>query len=113
MQWTIKSKNRRAYDRAARLGHWHRTFLWVPKVIGEQSGVQRYAWLRIAMRKYKLAQSNKGYKAFNFIEPKYMLPEELTLAILENKKIEEIVFDDYSSKSKYRGMETEFELGKE
>lgn len=108
MQWTKRSKDRKAYDQVNYYGNWHEVFVWSPTKVNEDHGICSMVMLRKVMRKYKIGSGEKEH--FKCLDVYYMLPEDLTHAILEadaekgKSEIESIKFDCYTSKSTYRDM---------
>ena len=116
MKWSMRSKDRKIYDTVSYLGNWHPVFAWFPTKVNEEHGICQWVlWCKV-MRKYKIGDCKK--ERFKLMEAKYMLPEDLTHAILESadekdkSTLEIINFDCYSSKSTYREMVSEFEPDK-
>lgn len=113
MQWSKRSKYRIAYDQVNYYGNWHEVFVWTPKKVNEVHGICTMAMLRKVMRKYNISDGGVAY--FKRTDVYYMLPEDLTHAILEadaekgKPEIESIKFDCYESKSTYRDMVSLFD----
>jgi hypothetical protein len=112
MQWNTISKERKSYDIATQLGNWHPVFAWVPIPVRKSPGITRLAmWCKV-MRKYKIGIDLRD--SFVFVKVEYMLPSDLTLAILEGTSegsfgtVDAMYFTSYESQKIYREMAWKF-----
>lgn len=102
MEFRLRSKERKLYDRIQRLGHWHEHFAFWPVKLSDEHGIIRYVWLKRVMRKYRIDSGNKDEIVF---VPHYKDPEELSQAILANENnINELCITGYAARVTYREL---------